>query len=54
MVIASVRQRRDYVQDAVLVRTDHQLTGRVTIAARYARTRNVFDRSRATRHAGQH
>jgi hypothetical protein len=45
VVVSSVPQPREYVQNALLIRTDHHLNKRLTLTARYARTRNVFDRS---------
>jgi len=44
VVIASLAQPRSYTQNAWLLRTDHRFTDRVQVSARYARTRNVFDR----------
>ena len=44
VVVSGVVQPREYVQDASLIRTDHRLSDRVTLSARYAHTRNVFER----------
>ena len=44
VVVSSVLQPREYVQDAVLMRTDHRLGDRVTLSARYAHTGSVFER----------
>jgi hypothetical protein len=44
VVVANVPQPREYVQDAVLVRTDSRVTNRMTLTARYARTRSRFER----------
>jgi hypothetical protein len=44
VVLGPVAQPREYVQDAVLIRTDHRLNDRLMLAARYARTRSTFER----------
>jgi Carboxypeptidase regulatory-like domain/TonB-dependent Receptor Plug Domain len=44
VIVANLSQPREYVQDAALVRTDHRLSDRVTISARYAHTRSRFER----------
>lgn len=44
VVISSVPQPREYNQNALLLRSDHRLTDRLSLSARYARTGNVFER----------
>lgn len=44
VVVTTVPQPREYVQDALLLRTDHHLGDRLTGSARYARTRSRFER----------
>lgn len=44
VVVATVPQPREYVQDAWLFRTDHHLGHRLAVSARYARARSRFER----------
>lgn len=43
VTVTSVAAPRRYVQDAMLVRTDHRLSDRLTLTARYARAPNRFE-----------
>lgn len=44
VVITTVPQPREYVQDALLFRTDHHLAERLTVSGRYAHTKSRFER----------
>jgi hypothetical protein len=44
VAVGNVSQPREYVQNAVLIRTDHRISNRAMVSARYAHTRNRFER----------